>query len=65
MQEAEKYVALCFGLHRIAHDKATSMEQKQGQAIHKRTGTYISVCIFAENSKLSDNGNSDYREENL
>lgn len=54
MQAARKYVALCFVLHHFGHDKATSVEPKHGQAVHKRTDTPVTVCIFAGNSKLSD-----------
>lgn len=46
MQEAEKYVALCFGLHRIAHDKATNMEQNRDKRyINARAHTYLSVYL--------------------
>lgn len=46
MQEAKKYVALCFGLHRIGHDKATSTEQNRDKRyINARTHTYLSVYL--------------------
>lgn len=38
MLAARKYVALCFDLHRIGHDKATSVEQNTDkQYISART----------------------------
>lgn len=46
MLEAKNYVVFCFGLHRIGHDKATSMKQNRDKRyINARTHTYLSVYL--------------------
>ena len=51
MLAARKYVALCFVFAPFRTRQSYKRGAKHGQAVHKRTGIPVTVCIFAGNSK--------------
>lgn len=46
MLAAKKYVAVCLGLHRMGHDKVTSMKQSTDKRyINERSGALLIIYL--------------------